>query len=112
MARRIIKTREDDDGIWDLVAYNDDDPNDMRGFWVKREESWKQEARVPIACPACGKFLYNIDTQYIYKKGVCADCYVTWIEDRDLSHLKSNKDYINYCKDKIEEKKARKAKGP
>lgn len=107
--RRIIKTKENDEGVWDFVAYNED-PQDLSGYWVKREAEWKQELRVPLACKACGTLLFNWDTQFIHRFGVCANCNVDWIEGRDLSHLKSNEDRVEYCKSKIEEKNARKNK--
>lgn len=110
--RRIIRTKEDDDGIWDLVAYNDDDLTDNTGFWRKREEEWKYEARVPLACRACGRLLGKWDTQFIHRYGVCAECNVDWLEGRDLSHLKSNEERLAYCKSKIEEKNAQRKDKP
>ena len=58
--RRIIQTKENDEGVWDLVGYTDD-PNDYSGYWVKREDSWRQELRVPLACGACGGLIMNWD---------------------------------------------------
>jgi hypothetical protein len=112
MTKRIIKTKEDDEGVWDFVAYTDN-PQDLSGYWVKREAEWKQELRVPLGCRACGTFLMNWDTQFVHRYGVCANCYVDWLEGREnLPEFRGNADMVAYCKAKIEEKNTKKQSQP
>ncbi len=67
--------------------------------------------KVPLGCPACNKLMYNWDTKFFYRHGVCADCTVDYIEDRDVPEAVKNhrKALLQFVKDGIEEKKNRKA---
>lgn len=100
---KIHKTQERDDGIYDFFLY--DEAEGIRGFWVKREDDWRQALRVPLACRACNTVLMNWDTKYHHTWGVCANCYIDHLQGRDnLPKFRSNLDSAAYCKSKIEEK--------
>jgi hypothetical protein len=102
---KIFKTQERDDGIYDFFLYNEEQGPNHGGFWVRREDDWKQELRVPLACRACTHLLMNWDTQFHHKWGVCHNCYYDFLEGRDnLPAFRTNMDRSAYCKARIEEK--------
>ena len=102
--RKPYKTQERDTGIYDYFLYEEGNPH-RGGYWVQREEDWKKELRVPLACPACGTLLMNWDTQFYNRNGVCATCNADYLEQRDdLPAFKSNVERAAYCKQKIAEK--------
>lgn len=101
MTKKIIETKEDDAGIWDKVVYE----GCVEAVWIKREQdSWKQALRMPIGCHACGKFMTNWDTSFFNRHGVCSECFVNYLDGRDLPDLKRSEDKIAYCKSQVKEK--------
>lgn len=72
-----------------------------------REEKISQELRdeykVPFTCPACGLLMYNWDTKYFYRYGVCSNCSINYIEDRELSEalIKNRPGLLEYVKNSI-----------
>lgn len=70
----------------------------------------RDQYKVPIACPACNKLMYNWDTKFFYRHGVCADCTVDYIEDRTIDpEIYNNRSkLLLYVKEMIEEKNNRK----
>lgn len=102
--KKPVKTEERDDGIFDYFYYDDTNPY-RGGYWIKREEDWKQSLRVPLACPACKNLLMNWDTQFYHRWGVCANCYIDHLENREnLPKFSSNVARAEYVKQKIAEK--------
>ena len=75
----------------------------------KEDENLTKE-RVPFSCGVCGNLMYNWDEQFFYRHGMCANCSIDWIEDRqrEPGKFKSNADKVLYAKQKIAEKQARK----
>lgn len=73
--------------------------------WEELRDTYK----IPFGCHACGKLMYNWDKQFFYRYGVCADCTVDFVEDRDLPAelLRDRKQLLDYVKKSIEEKKNR-----
>lgn len=63
----------------------------------------RDELKVPFSCYGCGKLMYNWDTQYFYRYGVCAHCTISHIEDRELDSelLRDRKKLLNYVKEQI-----------
>lgn len=72
----------------------------------KEYEETRRRYRMPLSCPACGSLFYNWDKQFYYKYGVCADCSIDYIEDRDLPHdlIRDWDRLLAYVKQKISEK--------
>lgn len=102
MTRTVLETKENDHGIWDRVSYD----GKPESIWIKREDPTRQELRMPLSCKACGTFMYNRDTKYFYISGVCADCHINYIEDRNLN-LHTHKERVQHCIDSIQAKKER-----
>lgn len=61
------------------------------GFWSCIEDDEKKNDRVPLSCPACNSLLYNWDSSYYNKWGVCCNCYIVNIE--------SNSSFPNFGND-------------
>lgn len=66
----------------------------------------RNEFKVPMGCYACGKLMENWDTNFFYRHGTCSECYINYIEGRNLNEelLINRKELINHIKSKIEEK--------
>jgi hypothetical protein len=81
------------------------------GFVVKtrdpEQQSLRDKYKMPYKCDCCSKFMEHVDDMYFYRWGVCSDCAINYLEDRqNLEHLKFNKDEAqSYVKSKIEQKK-------
>lgn len=90
--RKVIDRKEDDFGILEKVVYG----NSPEAVWV-RVGDYKEALRTPIACKACRKFLMNIDNSYFNTWGVCCDCYVNYLEGRELN-LKNNEERVEHCR--------------
>lgn len=96
------KYKETHEGIFEYV-----DCGHGSGFWMKVEDEQKVHDRIPIKCRACENWLYNWDRSYHLRWGVCADCYVDWLEGREnLPKFKNNDERAEFVKQKIAEKKA------
>lgn len=69
-------------------------------------DNLRNEFKVPMGCYCCGKLMENWDTKFFYRHGTCSDCYINYIEERNLpeSLLKDRKALIDHIKSKIEEK--------
>lgn len=97
-----MKKKVDSDG--NLLDHKD-------GFVVvTRDEDWQKvrdEYKIPYKCPCCEKYMEHIDDSYFYRWGVCSDCSINYLEDRqNLEHLKFNKKESQaYVSLKIQEKK-------
>lgn len=97
------KTKEQHDGIYEWV-----DSGHGSGFWMKQEDEQMIHDRIPTSCRACNSWLYNWDRSYHLRYGVCADCYITYMEGREnLPAFKNNDERAEYVKQKIAEKKLR-----
>lgn len=76
------------------------------GWWSREEDPKIVESRTPFACPACNEMLDNWSASYYNRWGVCANCYIDFLEGRDnLPEFPLNKDRAAYCREKIAEKK-------
>lgn len=87
---------------------HDFDPADPKGHEERNEmQSIRDLYKIPLACPACNTLLYNWDNQFFYRHGICADCTILYVDDRDLPEdLKADrKKLLAYVKEKIAEKK-------
>lgn len=76
---------------------------------IERDEeitSLRDEFKVPMGCYACGKLMENWDTNFFYRHGTCSECYINYIEERNLPEdlLKDRKKLVEHIKVKIEEK--------
>lgn len=78
------------------------------GFWSVIEDQDIAKERQPLACPACNSILYNWDSSYFNKWGVCCNCFIDYIE--------TNSNFPNFGNDNrkraeyIKEKHAQKNK--
>ena len=87
---------------------HDYDPEDPEGWKAKDElQKIRDEYKIPFGCHACGKLMYNFDNKPFYRHGVCQECFINWIDERDLPEelLKNRADLLAYVKEKIEQKK-------
>jgi len=55
------------------------------GYWVKQREGHHHKHTLPFFCPReeCKKITSTIDDKYLLEYGVCSQCYVFYIEDRN-----------------------------
>lgn len=86
---------------------HDYDPKDPEGQKVKDEmQSIRDMYKMPFACYACNKLMYNFDNKPFFRYGVCQECFISWIDGRDLSEdlLRDRAGLLAYIKEKIEEK--------
>jgi len=86
---------------------HDYDPKDPEGHEAKEEfQKIRDQYKVPFACHACNKLMYNFDEKPFYQYGVCQECHIFYIADRDLSEefLRDRPGLLTYVKEKIEEK--------
>jgi hypothetical protein len=69
-------------------------------------EKLRNEFKIPMGCYACGKLMENWDSNFFYRHGTCSECYINYIEGRDLSKelLEDRSELIKYIKCKVEEK--------
>lgn len=87
---------------------HDYDSDDPEGQKEKDEiQNWRDQYKVPLACYACNKLMYNFDNKPFYRYGCCQECFINWIDERDLDEnlLKDRARLLAYLKEKIEEKK-------
>lgn len=76
---------------------------------IVQDQGWEEirdRYKVPFSCHACGKLMNNWDTQFHHRYGVCGDCAVDYVEERDLSPelLKDRPALLKYVKEAIQEK--------
>lgn len=45
----------------------------------------RQQYKVPYKCPACIQLIDNWDTKYWYLYGVCSNCFINYLDGRNLS---------------------------
>ena len=74
---------------------------------VKIDQKERSRNIVPWACHACGFLMYNWDKTPFYRYGVCSDCSINYVEDRDLPEnlIRDRDKLIEYVKEKVAEKK-------
>ena len=72
----------------------------------KYMEEVRNSYKVPFSCPGCSSVMYNWDTKFFYKSGTCSNCYINYIEDRNIKdEILKNRDLLyGYIKEKIKEK--------
>jgi len=63
------------------------------GFWVKDSNGARHSHTLDFFCPHCFRITGTIDDKYLESIGICAECYVMYVEDRkepaiDLSKYK------------------------
>lgn len=65
----------------------------------------RKESIIPAFCPACSKLMDNWSAKNYFKNYVCSDCFITYIEGRDISdEIRKDKYKIQeYVKNKIKE---------
>lgn len=71
------------------------DLGNNNGYWVKVDSKAKHSHSTPLFCPHCKKITGTggIDDKYLKEYGICAECYVMYVENRktpaiDLSKYK------------------------
>lgn len=71
------------------------------GYIYKERNSGRSKSKTPLFCPyeKCGRVTNTVDDQYILEYGVCANCYVLYIEARQ-SPLIDVKQYASRFKDR------------
>ena len=81
---------------------------DKGGYFVKVQKS-NDDLKfyaTPAFCPVCTNMMYNIDTRWFTKWGVCLNCAISYLEDRKLpDNLNTIQDYQVYAKEKFSSKK-------
>ncbi len=72
----------------------------------KISQELRDQYKVPFSCYACGCLMYNWDNSAFYKYGVCSDCSINYIEDRELPEnlFRDRVALLEYVKTKISEK--------
>jgi hypothetical protein len=75
-------------------------------------QEYRDMYKVPFVCPACNGIMYNIDTSAFHKFGICKDCEMSWIFERNLDSnlLRDRKKLLKHIINSIEEKNERKRK--
>jgi hypothetical protein len=96
------KIKENENGKFEWI-----DTGNGNGYWSQIEDHEMIKDRVPIACPACKGGLDLFSVSYYNRHGVCADCTINFIEDRQtLPQFKNRDAKVAYVKQKIAEKKS------
>ncbi len=79
------------------------------GYWSQIEDEEDTQYRIPLCCPACTQLLMNRDNKSFLRFGVCQDCEIMWVEDRNLSKelIRNRKALVSHVKLQIEERNSR-----
>ena len=66
----------------------------------------RDKYKIPFSCPACDKLMMNYDDRRFYQYGICNNCYICFIADRDFNKdfLRDRDKILNYIKQKIANK--------
>ena len=54
------------------------------GYVVKTKSGGRVAGKLPFYCPRneCGRITDSMDDKYLRTFGICAECYITQVEDR------------------------------
>lgn len=54
------------------------------GYWVKIDDFSRHSHKLPLFCPReeCKKITSTIDDNYLKEYGVCSECYIKLVENR------------------------------